>query len=703
MAIAREFNISRAEAVAVDTQTEFETIRRLAQRECHVTLPENILELLSEMVGAEGCMGTLLAEAESMASDINHRSDGAIGALTDLLRRLGQVEGRKTLVLVSEGIVLGGLRSNAVPMLADMAAEARVDVNVVLPQGFAMADAERSGPQPTPVLDQRLTEDALEDLVARSRGAVFRAPAGLDAAFDRLHLELSGYYALGVETSPSDRNGNRHRISVQVRRRGVTVRARREFRYQASARTSQDDLMERLLRSPLTVGELPVRLTTYTFREAGSSKSRVVLAAEITPVGMEAVDLRLGFSVFDPEGRVVASGGERKTLASADGRAIEYDGSILLDPGTYTLRFGVVDPAGNRGSVERPLRLARPANQPVVVGDMMLAGMHEAKARALRPRVELQVDASRLAAYMELYADRPERFEGTEVTMEVAYDESSMAIRRERARLEPRGDGRRGEVLLSIPVDGLAAGHYVVRATVSAGGRTVGTSVRPFELLASVAASAGESAAAASVPVTVGADTRWASPVREAEQSPPIPVRRWVPFEADFVRIDPGTPRKAAGTYRRASDGSVRVETDMDDATRAVVFITNIAKRVQYQLVNGRWSSYPVKVPPDGFGPPVVQAEPHRLSPAPPVEGFEVLRFVNAQGLVLFEAPKLDYFALVTENPAGGRDAFSNVRVGEQSAEWFEPPSGTFVEARSDWRGAVFYRQGPEQPPSSGR
>ena len=82
--------------------------------------------------------------------------------------------------------------------------------------------------------------------------------------------------------------------------------------------------------------------------------------------------------------------------------------------------------------------------------------------------------------------------------------------------------------------------------------------------------------------------------------------------------------------------------------------------------------------------------DPRRFPAAPPVEGFEVVRFVDAQGFVLFEAPRLDYFALVTENPAGGREVFSNVQLGEQPAEWFQPPKDSAVEPLSDWRGAVY-------------
>jgi VWFA-related protein len=689
--IAQEFSVSRSEAVAVESQTDFETIRRLVWRECRVEMPENMMELMVEMVSASGCEGTVIAEAGAMAIDIYRRSDGAVTALSQLLRRLGSVDGRKSLVLVSEGLALPGLRSEAVPMLAELAAAARVDVNVILPQTLGDTDADRHGFRPTRLADQRLQEDGLESLAVRSRGTLFRAPSGLDGAFERVGLELSGYYVLGVETAPSDRNGDHHRIGVQVRRRGVTVRARREFRYEPGRTFPPEDAMTRLLRSPFPVPDLPIRLATYAFRDPALPKTRVVLAAEIGPAGTGAVDLTLGFGVFDAEGRVVASGRDRKTLESADGRAVEYDGSILLDPGIYTLRFAAIDPDGNRGSVERQLQLTRPANQPLAIGDLMLARANEAAARALKPRVELRVDARRFAAYMELYADKPGKFEGAEVDVEVARDESSTAIRRDRAPLQPRGDGRRGEVLLSIPVDGLAPGHYVVRATVTLDGRTVATSVRPFELVPWAVTGSEDSVTSSSSASPGAAEAALTFPSGCPGSTQAAPAPRWVPFEASFTRTDPLSSRKIVGRFRRASDGSTREETDVDDPVRAIVAITNLARCVQYQFVNGAWSSYPVKLPPDGFGPQAVPEDPHRFLPAPAVEGFEVLRFVNAQGIALFQAPRLDYFALATENPAGGREVFSSIKQGEQSADWFEPPEGSAIEARADWRGALFY------------
>ena len=64
-------------------------------------------------------------------------------------------------------------------------------------------------------------------------------------AFDRLGRELSGYYLLGFEPTEADRTGKERRIKVEVRPRGLTVRARPTF-------VIRDDAAETTANAALT-------------------------------------------------------------------------------------------------------------------------------------------------------------------------------------------------------------------------------------------------------------------------------------------------------------------------------------------------------------------------------------------------------------------------------------------------------------------
>ena len=69
----------------------------------------------------------------------------------------------------------------------------------------------------------------LEGLATMSLGSLFYIAGTGEPIFERLASEISAYYLLGVEQRPSDREGDRHRIDVEVRRRGVTIRSRQAF------------------------------------------------------------------------------------------------------------------------------------------------------------------------------------------------------------------------------------------------------------------------------------------------------------------------------------------------------------------------------------------------------------------------------------------------------------------------------------------
>ena len=70
--------------------------------------------------------------------------------------------------------------------------------------------------------DRALLEEGLYLMTGVTRGDVFRVVSNSDFAFQRLSLELSGYYLLSFEPEVGERNGRPHDIQVNVRRKGVT-------------------------------------------------------------------------------------------------------------------------------------------------------------------------------------------------------------------------------------------------------------------------------------------------------------------------------------------------------------------------------------------------------------------------------------------------------------------------------------------------
>jgi Flp pilus assembly protein TadD len=329
-----------------------------------------------------------------------------------------------------------------------------------------------------------------------SRGGLFRMVGTGDAIFERLASELSAYYLLGVEEAPRDRDGKRHRIDVEVRRRNVSVRSRRAFVLSTAQgpKASPQDRLLTALKTPFAVAEVPVRLTTYSYQESAGGKVRVVLAAEIGQSGATAGEYTVGFVLIDDKGDVASSGQEKRTLEPIEARAnapLGYTGALVVEPGVYSVRFGVVDSEGRRGSVVRDVRAWKTAGEEFAVGDLMVGGV-PSETRPLMPQVEARVGDGRMAAYVELYASTPAVFDDAQVTIEVADDEGSPALAAAPARVMPGKDPGRRIAQSIITTRMLPPGRYLARANITRGGKPAGLLVRPFILEATPSLSADE-------------------------------------------------------------------------------------------------------------------------------------------------------------------------------------------------------------------
>jgi VWFA-related protein len=469
------FNVSNYEALAFAENNDAMAIQRMLFRLCGDSNPQALA----------ACNGDVEQDALQLAQRVRMQTTESVSALGALLKNLREVEGSKSLVLLSQGLMLEGSHSEA-GALAQLAAEARVSVNVLLfdwnPNGASERMVSATQPQ-----DRDLREAGLNTLASRSRGALFRVATNPDYSFERITAELAGHYMLGVEPSTSDRDGKQHDIKVQVRRKGTEVRARQQFQYVTRAPNtwSRDDLMGRVLRSPSSATQIPMRVTTYTYRDNApqSQKIKLVVAAELEPATTGPVDVAIGHAVYDDLGRAVDVGQERKIFSANTDRPLRYELALLVDPGRYRFRLAAIDLAGNSGSVEREVTALRASGQDIVLGDLMLASVRDTQGGSIRPPVVLKVDDGQLETFTELYANSPGALDQAQASFEVAEGPDSPALKSNPAPFRSRPDGQSAAASTNVDVGALPPGRYVVRAVITASGRTVGQIVRPFLLL----------------------------------------------------------------------------------------------------------------------------------------------------------------------------------------------------------------------------
>jgi len=199
-------------------------------------------------------------------------------------------------------------------------------------------DASQALLPTTPREDRDLQVTGPEMLAGASRGGLYRINTSAEYAFDRISHGLDGYYLLGVEAKASDKNGRRHRIGVKSSRRGVSIRSRRSFVTALSARAgTPTEAVTQALKSPLPVNDLPLKMSTWTYKDPASSRVRVLVAAEAERLIDQSLDYTVGVVIVSKDGRGVGPPVELKKLtakASDQGTAV-YSNMLAVDPGQY--------------------------------------------------------------------------------------------------------------------------------------------------------------------------------------------------------------------------------------------------------------------------------------------------------------------------------------------------------------------------------
>lgn len=467
------YNIGLAEALLLDTHSP--DWGAVVRREC------------ANARDRATCEHDVEAEARLKVADAMYRATASLGGLQQAIRSLRDVEGPKTIVLMSGGIVLG--RDDGVSLsVAREAAAANTSI-YVLHLEPPIVDASVSRQSPTLFEDRALAREGLELVAGRARGDVFNVPTSAGPALARIATETSGYYLLGVEAEPEDRNGEAHqvRVSLAEKHRGLTLRSRRVFQVAPATRSdaSDEDRLSALMRTPATIGEVPLSASVHTIGDPTAERRRVFISAEIDNEASRAEMVVLGFTVTDAEGRERAKGGERVTLQPVDpGRPspLRFTRIEWLEPGEYTLKLGVVLPDGRRGSIEHLFSMRPTEAGRLLVGDLFVLAAPDDGSPNLRADVLPRVVTRRLAFYCELYAQEASVFEAADIVFEIAETADGPALLRGRARASGTEPTRR-IVQGALPVDALDPGDYVARLVVTGSDGATGRVLRAFRVL----------------------------------------------------------------------------------------------------------------------------------------------------------------------------------------------------------------------------
>jgi hypothetical protein len=563
------YQISLPEAIAVQRGDSFQ-LDNLIARECSDEPLGPSLEL---------CAVTLQMEAERMASDGIADAEQTINTLRALLLGLKTIDVPKTVVLVTEGFVLGNQRSSLVE-LGNLAAAARTSIYALKLDDSIFTDITQRRAPTARFQDRRTASEGLEMLVSATRGALFNIVVAADAAFARIESELSGYYLLGVEFDPIDRDGKPHPVRVEVNRPGTVARSRRQLVGGVDRLTERSPSQAAMiaLSSPLTIAGLPLRVATFSLQGPERSKVQLRIHASIGNDYVSPKVVSVAYVITDRDGRIMETlGDEMRLFPLVNGvpSGLEFSGGASLPPGDYTLKVAVVE--GDRiGTIEHPIRASLVTAGALTFSELLVGGPPEIRD-LFGPTIGHTVAYGAVHGYLEAYGPGAGALTAK---YEIAPDAESPAILSAEAPARAAGDER---VIFSgvLLVRQLPPGKYVLRAAVSSPVAPVKTMLREFEvvqprvLMTSVEAGTAPAAAAGELFLPAG-DELFARPFHPEEAARPDIVRSFRERIAPpaVSAFDQGVASLAGNDFPKAETSfKSAIQADSDNASAALAYL----------------------------------------------------------------------------------------------------------------------------------
>jgi VWFA-related protein len=411
--------------------------------------------------------------------------------LSDLMKQFKTVEGRKTIVLFSEGFH----QANITRELQDVEAAAAQSYSVFYAMDLNARQGDLGGmtPATTPLSSETQERIApLASLALETDGLfVVDARSQLDAALTRLADQAQDYYIAGF--LPSEKalaaRGSYQHVTVRMKRAGARVTARTGYTVPVSNLSpDRRAAIDAALAAPFSQQALNVAYTTYVVRSAETGQPGVLVSldADLPLAGAKPEAADVVFVVRDArDGHVVASGSgtiplpDRTTPGEYLGKG-NYRVQFSVAPGTYLMRAVVREPGGLLGSADRRLEVRDVAGPSVAASDLVLGS---ANGR-LPVRAEAYTGDG-LSGLIEIYGRTPEQLAQVSVAVSLAHESGDGARTLEAAvdapESVPGGAVRRAR--FSVPLSGVKPGAYVARAIVRDGTADVTTVTRQLQII----------------------------------------------------------------------------------------------------------------------------------------------------------------------------------------------------------------------------
>jgi VWFA-related protein len=346
----------------------------------------------------------------------------------------------------------------------------------------------------------------LQILPARTGGRVVVNTNDPDEHVPAIIRESASYYLLGYRPAEPQIPGQTRKIEVKVRRRDVTVSARRQFVVPTAAATTAvvattSAELGSALRAAVPAAEIPLSIAASSFAPAGGPTAAVAVALDVSSVADQGVApggtraaLEIAVASYDmrgrPEGAVEVV--SVTDLPPRHGRRLEALARLDLPPGDHELRATVVAPdTGRVASVFTHVTIPPFGKNPLTLSHIAMTApadtdtIRRERVSGLLPIVPTTARVfprtAPVSAFMQVYQglDRKDAVQPVAITATVI-DRAGVTRVREVLPLtvEAFGDRRTADCRVTLPVSRLEPGEYLLTLEAATAAHAAGRAIR---------------------------------------------------------------------------------------------------------------------------------------------------------------------------------------------------------------------------------
>jgi VWFA-related protein len=433
--------------------------------------------IINEMVARECgtnsvCGPGLMSAAVEYGRSLFLNARDTVLSLSAFMTGLSSLEGTKSIVFISEGLIDTPENRNDFNDLSRVADASRVRLFVIqlnkpiYDVNSRKAPANANG-------DIAMELSGLQDLAGVTNGEIFRPSGRVDSAMEQIDRATSAYYLVGFEPNDKERDGKYHKIELSLTRKDLRIKSRSGFEIGPADKPDKDakknpsaSLVGVLHDNIRDFRDLPLRAAAFAFRDADANIKVVVLAETLGTGTMTSA----AFAVISESG----GQGAEWTADTADLAASPVVTAGAVQPGRYRVRVAAGDALGRIGAVAVPLDAKLAAAPPLEASSLMTGQLANG---GFQPRLDF-AGAKDVTGLIELY-NVPLLAGVPAVRLELAATPSGPAMASADAAIAATttGDRRIARGTVAIPASA-PAGRLVLRAQILLDGKVVGTIAR---------------------------------------------------------------------------------------------------------------------------------------------------------------------------------------------------------------------------------